>query len=390
MLILILTISIILLYLIVERVRLNLWLNSIPLRISVTGTRGKSSVTRLIASMLREHGMKVLAKTTGSEASLILPDGVETEINRRGFPSILEQKKLIKHATDLKVDCIVSEIMSIHPENHFVESQQMVKPQIVVLTNVRHDHTDAMGTTLDQIASVFALDLPAKATVFIPETENYAILSATVEQKNGQLIRVASETSDSLKASGFVPMKNEFTENIDLTFAVGKYLNIDDSTIARGIEKARHDIGHLQIWKFQVDKNKKTCYLVNGFAANDPMSTLKVISKIKAERSLSAPIIALLTLRPDRAERTMQWIQFLSSDAGKIFSQLFIQGRHAAIVTRKLKRGFVVKDHAPQKIMEIIFDQAADHSVIMGVGNIVGMGKAMVDYWKSIGVEYGV
>lgn len=390
MLILILTIIFFLLYLVFERILLNRGLNSIPWRITVTGTRGKSSVTRLIASMLREHGMKVLAKTTGSEARWILPDGTENAITRRGIPSILEQKKLIKQAKDLKVDCIVSEIMSIHPENHFVESQQILKPQIVVLTNVRLDHTDAMGNTLEQIASVFSHDIPDKAIVFIPGTENYAIFSATVEQKKGQLIRVDPEISDCLKASGFIPTKNEFAENIDLAYAVGKYLNIDDSTIARGIEKARHDIGHLQIWKFQVDKNKKTCYLVNGFAANDPVSTLKVISKIKAERLLSAPIIALLTLRPDRAERTIQWIRFLRSDAGKIFSQIFIRGPHASIVRRKLKQGFVLKDHAPQKIMEIILEQAEDHSVIIGIGNIVGMGKAIVDYWKSIGVEYGV
>lgn len=32
-------------------------LDSIPIRVHVNGTRGKSSVTRLIAGALREHGL---------------------------------------------------------------------------------------------------------------------------------------------------------------------------------------------------------------------------------------------------------------------------------------------------------------------------------------------
>ena len=38
-------------------------LNSIPIRADVKGTRGKSSVTRIIACAFREHGLKTFAKT---------------------------------------------------------------------------------------------------------------------------------------------------------------------------------------------------------------------------------------------------------------------------------------------------------------------------------------
>jgi len=52
-------------------------LRSIPVRIHVAGTRGKSTTTRLIAAALRASGRRVVAKTTGSEPRLILPDGRE-------------------------------------------------------------------------------------------------------------------------------------------------------------------------------------------------------------------------------------------------------------------------------------------------------------------------
>ena len=73
--------------------------DSIPLRICVTGSRGKSSVVRLITSILKEDGMSVLAKTTGSRPAVLYPDGSEAGIVRKGPVSILEQKKILKAAS---------------------------------------------------------------------------------------------------------------------------------------------------------------------------------------------------------------------------------------------------------------------------------------------------
>jgi UDP-N-acetylmuramyl tripeptide synthase len=66
-------------YLLAERILLGRRRRRIPLRIAVTGTRGKSSVVRLIAAAMREAGLSVLAKTTGSQPILIHPDGEEEE-----------------------------------------------------------------------------------------------------------------------------------------------------------------------------------------------------------------------------------------------------------------------------------------------------------------------
>jgi hypothetical protein len=84
-------------WLIVEVRHHNRNLKKIPLRITVSGTRGKTTVVRSLASILRLAGYQVLAKTTGSEARLILPDGTEEPIKRHGLTTIMEQKNwLIK------------------------------------------------------------------------------------------------------------------------------------------------------------------------------------------------------------------------------------------------------------------------------------------------------
>ena len=63
-------------------------LSLIPLRIHVNGTRGKSSVTRLVAAGLREGGLRTFAKTTGTAPRVIDSEGKDRIIHRLRLPSI--------------------------------------------------------------------------------------------------------------------------------------------------------------------------------------------------------------------------------------------------------------------------------------------------------------
>ena len=72
-------------------------LDSIPLRIHVNGTRGKSSVTRLVAAGLREGGIRTFAKTTGTAPRVIDAEGRDRIIHRLRLPSIGEQVRLMDY-----------------------------------------------------------------------------------------------------------------------------------------------------------------------------------------------------------------------------------------------------------------------------------------------------
>ena len=388
---LLITVIIFLLTLIHERLLLNSRIQSIPLRISVTGTRGKSSVARLLASILREDGWKVLAKTTGSEARLILTDGEEIPLSRRGIPSILEQKKLIKFAKNVNADCVVSEIMSIHPENHFVESQQILKPNIVIVTNIRRDHIDAMGKTEDEIASVLSLDIPEKARVYIPEKENRQIFQTAVHNGKGELIIVPEGISSPLQQLAPELKRTEFSDNLDIVVSLAKHLNIDQRVIYNGIRNTKHDIGTFKIWEYCARETQKTCYLVNGFAANDPESTKRLISKTKEVLpSASDKLTGLLSLRPDRGDRTVQWINALQDRSFDCFSRIYVTGTHSKIIKRKLKFAYILKYKPPEKMTDMIVTDLEDQAVIFGFGNLVGMGRRLVDCWNTIGEAYGI
>ena len=73
-------------------------IRSIPIRIHVNGTRGKSSVTRLIAGALREQGIRTFAKTTGTLPRMIMSDGSEFPIYRPSRANIIEQLRIISLA----------------------------------------------------------------------------------------------------------------------------------------------------------------------------------------------------------------------------------------------------------------------------------------------------
>jgi poly-gamma-glutamate synthase PgsB/CapB len=387
--ILLITLSVLVLYLVYERVVLNQLRKSIPLVITVTGTRGKSTVVRLLASIFRESGKVVLAKSTGSQAQYILPDGTVERVTRRGVVSILEQKKTLRKAVMLRADCLVAEIMSIRPENHVVESQQILRPNIVVLTNVRRDHTEAMGARENDIAKILQLDFPQGAEVYVPQ-EHIKHFDMKILQSRSLRVMAAPRTPVLSPADPeSAPFRNEFSENLDLVAAVARRFGIDEAVIIRGIRNTTHDIGRLKIWTLQL--GGKRIFAVNAFAANDPDSTTMVLEKVHEILSSKAGVYTgLLNLRSDRPDRTVQWIDALNSGIAKEFAQLYVLGGHANAVKRKIDATRTLASKSPEIITQTIAEGAEEGGVIFGFGNIGGAGERLVEYWQREGTEYGI
>jgi gamma-polyglutamate synthase len=378
-------------FLAIERILLNRALRRIPVRIAVTGTRGKSGVTRTLASVLTESGRKVVAKTTGSEAVMLLPSGIRREIRRRGIPSILEQVSLLRKASAIGADCVVAEIMSLRPENHYIEAQQILKPGIVVVTNVRLDHTEVMGGRVEDIAEVLSLDVPPGATVFVPDGAPERPFAKAIAESGGKLHKVAPAASTILLKESAELTRMEFSGNLDLVYSVSRHLGIDDRTILEGILKARHDIGQLRVWRVQSADKQKSFYLVNAFAANDPESTLDVLARVlRSYPAGSRNVTGVLNLRLDRGARTLQWIEALNRGGLQRFRKLFVTGGHAAYLKRHVPGTEVLRGKSAPAMTETLLDGAPDGAVIFGFGNVKGCGERLIRYWNTAGDDYGL
>ena len=149
-------------------------LASIPIRIHVNGTRGKSSVTRLIAGGLRAGGIITCAKTTGTLARMILPDASEYPVFRPAGANVIEQVRIVSTAAGYGAKAIVLECMALQPHLQWLCESRFLKASHGVITNARPDHLDVMGPEEKDVALALAGTIPIKAKLFTAEKRHLA------------------------------------------------------------------------------------------------------------------------------------------------------------------------------------------------------------------------
>jgi len=356
-----------LLYLGVENIIHRRLLQKIPTRISVTGTRGKTSTVRLIASILRESGYQVLAKTTGSEPNYILPDGRDERVIRRGQINILEQKNLVRKAVKLNVDFLVCETMSIQPENHWVESQKLIKPHYTILTNLRPDHLDHYSE--ENMSEMLINDLYKESVLIAPKEELSDELISEIENL-GVKFRSCRHAES-------------YIQNENLALALAAELGLSDDSALKGIQNAKMDIGQLEEYKIETDSNYTV--FVNVFAANDPLSSELLINEVLNKYpSEDHDIIGLFSLRKDRGERSQQWLDYLKAGASEGFDEMFFMGTHSSVLIRKLGRGNKIQSNSAESICSELISVCKRPTIILGLVNIAGLGTDLIRHWKEI------
>jgi poly-gamma-glutamate synthase PgsB/CapB len=357
----------------------------IPRRISVTGTRGKSSVVRLLAAMLRASGQSVAAKTTGSKPVYIHTDGREEELLRRGKPTILEQKDVLRAALKEKAHWLVLEAMGIRAEVLAAEIQRIVRPQVLVITNVRADHAAQLGEDKEKIASSFAAAIPPGGLVFVPEEESMPEFSRVALKRGAELILVPRED---VEISGRVS-PSEFEVNIRLASAVARHFSQTRQDIAAGIGAVNPDFGSLRLWELPAPGRRETWRFVSAFAANDPQSTLKVLAKLAALSPPPKRMVGLLNLRRERADRSLQWKKVLEDGGFPRLQRIYVLGDQVRAFVGGRRRGgselIPIREKNAADITRRVMEGEPEGTLAVGLGNMGGMGRRLVEYWDKEG-----
>lgn len=387
--------AVFLLFLAVERLVLDACLKRIPVRIAVTGTRGKSSVTRLVAAALRESGTRVLAKTTGSRAVLILPDGSEREIRRPGPPTVLEQKRVVQLAARLGARALVTEMMSVREECLSTESKLLIRPNVLVVTNVRFDHIDLMGETREKIAACMASAFPRKGIVIVPEEEALPVFIELAAKLGTKLILFRkNRTNPADRQTGLAGIS---AKNAGLAAEVARVIGVDEAAARRGMSGARPDFGSLRAWDAPGGGAGRALTFVNSFAANDPDSTREVLSGILTDPNFSGrTLIGLLNLRWDRGDRTLQWSRAFEDGAFDMFGRVALIGGQARAFVRRMRRTpagrdgrfLVLGERSPEQVFRRLAAVASGPALVVGIGNIGGPGVAIVEHWERTGMPH--
>ncbi len=340
--------------------------------------------------------MIVLAKTTGSKACLLFPDGSEREIRRKGQPTILEGKKVLKVAARAGVHAVVLEMMSIRPESLLVESLRMIKPHILVITNIRVDHVEEIGRTKEEAAHAFASAIPEGSTVIIPEEEFYPVFRQKAEKAGARLVLVPTGPSGGEgkpveKLTGW-----EFEPNIRIALALAEFLEKDRDEASRALRHASPDFGGLKVWRAGKESSLSGWYFVSAFAANDPESTRNVLAGLESRGLFfEKKRIGLLNLRKDRPGRSQQWLAALRAERGYAFDRLVFVGEHAPILKDKLKDCIrteitAIRDIRPEDLIAHMARMEREKSVVFGMGNMEGLGRSLVEYWEKTGIRHDI
>ena len=373
---------------ITEQLQHNRRIQRIPIRIHVNGTRGKSTTTRLIAAGLREGGFKVLAKTTGTLPRLILEDGTELPVKRRGNANISEQMKIISNGAKRRVDALVLECMAVNPEPQWVSEHKMIKSTIGVITNVREDHLEDIGAGPDNTANILKLTIPKNGTLITTEKKYQSIFKEQAGKLNTKIIWANPDDISDKVINQFNYMN--FKENISIALQVNKLLGINEEIALKGMLKTNPDPGALKVYK--LSKSNKDLIFVNAFAANDRNSTLLIWEKLKEKFDLhNLPVMGIINSREDRALRSIQFAHILAHEIKP--AKIILVGPLSKLTERTLLKLEVnpnkiinfKKFKRPEKVVDTVLKLFNKSGMLIGFGNTKGTGQNLIDYFEKFG-----
>ncbi len=362
-----------------EMGRHRLMRRRVPVRIHVNGSRGKSSVTRLIAAGLQAGGVRTLAKTTGSAARIIYPDGRETPVRRRGAPNIREQLRIFRRAAGAKAEAIVLECMAVRPDLQWTCEHRIVDSTIGVITNVRPDHLEAMGPRIEDVAKSLAGTVPRRGLLLTAEDRFAGLLAEKAQAMGSEFRQTDPEnvTREELDRFEYV----EFAENLSLALAVCETAGVPRAEALAGMWKVKPDLGALV--PLHVLEGDKRIDFVNMFAANDPESTAFVWEHMGLDER-EEEVVALINIRADRMRR--------SKDLAPLFgrqlraARYLVVGEQTGVFSEILRREGLPRDRildlggwSAAAVWDEIVSASGERCFVVGLGNIGGAGVALLD-----------
>ncbi len=359
----------------------------IPIRIHVNGTRGKSSVVRLIAAGLREGGKVTVAKTTGTLARTILSDGREIPVFRPAKANILEQIRIVRAAANEGAEALVIECMALQPTLQWLAEDKFVKATHGVITNARPDHLDVMGPTPDDVALALSAMIPPKGLLLTAERDRLDILKRCAADRGAEVIAVTDDDVAQVTEKELDRfLYTEHAENVALALRVCESVGVPRDVALRGMWKAKPDPGAMTT--HVVDFFSRKLIFINAFAANDPQSTAYLWKLGLDAHPEATTTIALFNCRADRADRSRQlaeacatWTRpshiVLMGSGGYNFARPAIShGVPSSIIT-------YAESRSVSEIFETLIGLCGRTTLIMGMGNIGGQGLEVVRYFKN-------
>lgn len=369
-------------------------LRQLDVRVHVNGIRGKSTVTRLVGGVLREGGYVTVAKTTGSAARVIGPHGEETPIFRRGAANINEQIDIVAEHIQPDVEALIIECMAVRPLYQQYSQDYMVRSDITVITNVREDHQEEMGETLEEIADSMAVTIPRGGVIITAEDRPHLRerLRMRAEERDSTLVFADPESVDDEDMRGFDYL--QFKANVAIGLAIARICGVSRQAALEGMWKSVPDIGVVRLRSYDV--RGKSVLWVPMFAANDRESVALTFATLQAQFPPDATVIGILNNRRDRGRRAELFSHMVPDDLSGYLDHVVTFGAYEETVTKTMvERGYGRErihqmGETVQPTLDQILDKVADlidgpTGVLVGMINIhTDQAELLIDHFQEL------
>ncbi|RMI45013.1 poly-gamma-glutamate synthase PgsB [Streptomyces triticirhizae] len=366
---------------VVEQRRHEANLRQIPLRVLVNGIRGKSSITRLCAGALRGGGLVTVAKTTGTAARFIHPDATEEPVHRKfGIANVGEQLGIVRRAAGYRPDALVIECMAVQPALQEVNQSKLIRSSVGVICNVREDHLEEMGPTLDDVARSLARSMPVGGICVTAERERFDVLLAEARARDCQLLYADPESVTDEELRGFTWFT--FKENVAIALEVARLAGVSREIALKGMYAAPPDPGVLSVERYRTPAGGLLRF-ANVFAANDPESTVANVRRLLAEGAIGRPLHVVVNCRPDRIERNGQMgevVRALDPEGVLLIGHPTRSAAdHIPAPWRERVTDLGGERRPPDELTSLLLSHLPPEASLVAVGNIHGQGEALLE-----------
>ncbi len=318
------------------------------LRIDVVGIRGKSSTVRRISEVLTRRGYNTLAKVTGNRPHLII-NGHVIPIERIGpnvmlYENIHGYQEFIpvieSYTPDQRQDVAIIENQAITEYTTRMVNEIFIRPDIIVITNVRQDHLSTLGKDKREIARSFARSVPEGCIVINCE-QNIVLqdyMKEEIEKRGAKHIAVD------------VPPVHRGLLGAETVHALN-YVMKEVGSVEVPFDELDSYIQSMQPrWTFI-----EGGMVFNAAEVNDVEST----EMIRQQLAGDGPVIPLLYLRDERRGRSYSFVRYLNQLYEKgCINEIFMAGPNIDAFARNMVapvRKFSDRDD-PSEVLDQLID----------------------------------
>lgn len=359
-------------------------LKKIPLRININGIRGKSTITRMAYSVLREDHYRVIGKTTGTDARMMywFTQKEYDVIRKPQGANIGEQRDIIRKVVKQKANALVNECMAVNPDYQITFQKDLVKANIGVIVNVMEDHMDVLGPTLKDVAQAFTATIPYNGKLVVMKDEYTDFFAKEAKKRNSEIIVVDKDEIPESYLRKFDYLV--FPDNVAIVLGIAEAVGVDYETALQGMLNAPADPGAVRIKYFHANNTQNV--FVNAFAANEPKSTKAILNKVESYNYLYKKKIIILNCRSDRIDRTQLFVENFLEDVN--YDVLICTGKSTQMVSNLMQKMPDKKylNYEGQEFSEIEkgIMHESENALVFCVGNIHGPGGRIAEFIEGI------